>query len=151
MRESRRRLSFVVALSIGLLIGIGARTAGAQPAPDATTSAAAPDVSVRVTGDARSAAMLPLYATFVALQGFDLQSTASALRRGGTEGNPIMKLSSQMPYLVALKGASTVGVVLTTERIRKRHPVAALLMMAGLNVGYGLIVAHNFSIGGTIH
>jgi hypothetical protein len=37
-------------------------------------------------------------------------------------------------------------VIYLTEKLRKRHPVAAVLVMIGLNSGYAMVAAHNYRI-----
>jgi hypothetical protein len=34
-----------------------------------------------------------------------------------------------------------------TERLRKRHPRAAVLTMVGLNSAYAVVVGHNYAVG----
>jgi hypothetical protein len=151
-RGSRERSLALVVFWSGILLIGGARYSAGQPVTTTAGSASfsrdpgQPAVSLRVSSDATSAALTSMYATFVALQGLDLQSTVSAVRRGGVEGNPVMGLSTASPYLVALKSVSAFGVALTTEKISKEHKVTALIMMVGLNIGYSMIVAHNLSV-----
>ena len=97
----------------------------------------------------RPAALLPLYISFASLQALDLASTTRALDRGAHEANPIVApLTSSTSALIAVKAGSTAAIIYLTERLRKRHPVAAVVLMVGLNAGYASLIAHNYSVGG---
>jgi hypothetical protein len=101
-----------------------------------------------VVAAARPKALLPLYVSFASLQVFDIASTGYALDHGAQEANPVLAgLADSTPALVAVKAGSTAAIIYLTERLRKRHPVAAVLLMVGLNAGYASIVAHNYSVG----
>jgi hypothetical protein len=88
-----------------------------------------------------------LYVSFAALQVLDIDSTMRAVRDGGREANPVIGMMVESTaVLVATKAAATIGVVILTERLRKRHPTAALLVMIGLNSAYGTVAAHNYGV-----
>lgn len=71
----------------------------------------------------------------------------TAIDRGAREANPVVaRLLNSPPALVAVKAGSTVAVVYATERLWKRHRVAAVLLMAGLNAGYAGVIARNYSV-----
>lgn len=46
--------------------------------------------------------------------------------------------------LFAMKAATTVATIAIAERLRRRHPVKAVILMAAVNVGYCAIVAANY-------
>ena len=95
----------------------------------------------------RPAALFPLYVSFASLQALDLASTARALDRGAHEANPIVApLADSTPALIAMKVGTTAAIIYLTERLRKRHPVAAVVLMVGLNAGYASLIAHNYSV-----
>ncbi|MGH9147624.1 MAG: DUF5658 family protein [Vicinamibacterales bacterium] len=97
----------------------------------------------------RPRALLPLYLSFVSLQVLDIASTRRALEGGAREANPIVApLSNSTPALVAMKVGSTAAIIYLTERLRKRHPVTAVVLMVGLNAAYAGVVAHNYSVRG---
>jgi Domain of unknown function (DUF5658) len=97
----------------------------------------------------RPAALFPLYVSFVSLQALDVISTRHALAWGGREANPALRsFAHSTTALVAMKAGSTVAIIYFTERLRKRHPVAAVLLMVGLNAGYAGVAAHNYSVRG---
>jgi hypothetical protein len=119
----------------------------AQPPLDLFVTPEQPATDL-VVAAARPKALLPLYVSFASLQVLDITSTRYALDHGAHEANPILSgLAGSTPALVAVKAGSTAAIIYLTERLRKRHPVAAVLLMVGLNAGYATIVAHNYSVG----
>jgi hypothetical protein len=94
----------------------------------------------------RRPAVLPaLYVSFALLQGLDAHSTLSAVSAGGREVNPAVKgLVAQPSSFVAAKIAATAGTLFLTERLWRKHRVAAVALMVAVNVTYGAIVAHNY-------
>ena len=104
-------------------------------------------LGVATPSSKRPAALIPLYASFASLQVFDVSSTLRAIERGAYEANPVVApLVNSTPALAAMKAGSTVAVIYLTERLRKRHRIAAVLLMAGLNAGYVGVVTHNYSV-----
>lgn len=96
----------------------------------------------------RPAALMPLYASFIALQGMDVHSTTSGLSRGAAEANPFMKDVAGNPgALFAVKAASTAGLIYGVEKLRKKNRAAAIAVMIGLNVGMAYVVQHNYRVG----
>jgi hypothetical protein len=94
----------------------------------------------------RPPALVPLYLSFSALQVLDIASTHHALDRGGREANPVVaSVIDSTPATIAVKAGSTAAIIYLAERLRKRHPVAAVVLMVGLNAGYAGLVAHNYS------
>jgi hypothetical protein len=107
------------------------------------------DVTLSVDSDGRPGALVPLYVSFASLQALDVTSMRRAFERGAHEANPVLApLVNSTPALVAVKAGSTAAIMYLTERLRKRHPVAAVLLMVGLNAGYAGVVAHNYPIMG---
>jgi Domain of unknown function (DUF5658) len=100
----------------------------------------------REPGSLRRPAALPaLYASFAVLQGLDAHSTLSAVAAGGREVNPaVRELVARPASFVAAKIAATAGTLYLSERLWKKHRVAAVVLMAAVNVTYGAIVAHNY-------
>jgi hypothetical protein len=95
----------------------------------------------------RPAALLPLYTSFIALQGMDVHSTTRGLNRGAVEANPFMKNVAGNPgALVAVKAASTAGIVYGVERLRKKNRAAAIAVMIGLNAATAYVVQHNYRV-----
>lgn len=99
-------------------------------------------------GGSHVRALAPLYASFLALQALDVHSTLRALNRGARESNPIMAPFTERPAaFVAMKAATAAGVLYMTERVRRRSPWSAILMMAAFNSVYGTVVANNYRLG----
>lgn len=116
----------------------------------ATTIADAPSPAAESprTGGRGSGALAPLYASFVALQALDVHSTMRAVDRGARESNPIMAPFAERPAaFVAMKAATTVGVLYMTERVRRHSPWRAIVMMAAFNSVYATVVANNYRLG----
>jgi hypothetical protein len=100
----------------------------------------------RESGSLRRPAALPaLYASFAVLQGLDAHSTLTAVGAGGREVNPAVRdLVARPASFVAAKIAATAGTLYLSERLWKKNRVAAVVLMAAVNVTYGAIVAHNY-------
>ena len=99
----------------------------------------------------RPVSLVPLYTTLAVLQALDIDSTLKAIRSGaGLEANPVLKPMVGSPAgLLALKAGTTAAVILAAERLRKdHHPVAAVVLMIGVNSTVAMVAAHNYSIGG---
>ena len=93
----------------------------------------------------RPSLLVPLYVSFGTLQALDAHSTLRALQTGAREQNPIVEPFGRNPAaLFALKSATTVGTIVLAEKLRRHHPVKALVMMTAVNVAYAAIVAANY-------
>jgi hypothetical protein len=93
----------------------------------------------------RPAGLAPMYISFVALQILDIHSTLRAPDFGAREANPLVGgLLASPPAFVASKAAMTAGLTYVSEKLRRRHPRAALLMMIGLNSAYAAVVTRNY-------
>lgn len=96
----------------------------------------------------RPTALLPMYVSFGALQGLDYVSTTRAISSGaGREANPMMKpVVGNRAAFLAVKAGATAGTIWISEKMRKKHPVRAVVFMVATNVAMATIVAHNFSV-----
>ena len=94
----------------------------------------------------RPAALLPLYVSFTALQFADVHSTLSARAAGGLEGNPVFTGLRSPAGMVAVKTGLALGTTYAVERLRKRSPRTAVVLMIALNSTYAGIVAHNYAV-----
>ena len=91
--------------------------------------------------------LLPLYASFAALQALDAHSTLRALDAGATEANPLMGGLSRTPAaLLAVKAGIAASTIYLVEKVRSRSRGAAIALMAALNSLYATIVAHNYRV-----
>ncbi|HEX7084760.1 MAG TPA: DUF5658 family protein [Vicinamibacterales bacterium] len=116
-------------------------------APSQLVPVARPEIREREhTSTGRPAPLVPLYVSFVALQGLDLHSTHAALDRGHTEANPVMApFVRNRGAALAFKAATTGATIFAVERLwKKNHRVAAVVTMVAANAAYALIVSHNY-------
>ena len=123
-----------------------------SPRPAAAQLAVAAPVAIdgqlfRAPEPRRPAALVPMYASLAALQAADFVSTTRALSSGAAyEANPIMRgvVGSPAAFL-AVKAGTTAGTIWIAERLRKKHPVRALVLMASTNALMAAVVAHNMN------
>ena len=97
----------------------------------------------------RPAALIPLYGSFVGLQVFDFDSTRKAITSGaGREANPMLQGVVGSPAtLLAVKAGTTASIIFAGERLRRdHHPVAAVVLMIGVNSAYAIVAAHNYTV-----
>jgi hypothetical protein len=95
----------------------------------------------------RPVALVPLYVSFATLQALDAHSTIRAAQVGGVERNPVVAPLVEKPMaVVALKAATTTGAILLTEKLWRRHRVAAIALMIGVNAAYAGIVTNNYRV-----
>jgi hypothetical protein len=93
------------------------------------------------------AAFATLYTSFGVLQALDAHSTSRALASGATESNALLAGFADRPVLLTgAKMGVTAGTIVMMERLRKRHPKAALITMMVLNSAYAVIVVRNSRI-----
>jgi Domain of unknown function (DUF5658) len=104
------------------------------------------DVEPFEPGPLRRPAALPaLYVSFAVLQALDAHSTLTGVSAGGREVNPaIAGLVDQPVSFVGAKVAATAGTLFLTERLWKKHRLAAVVLMVAVNATYAAIVAHNY-------
>lgn len=104
-------------------------------------------VGIRTSAE-RPSSLIPLYASLGVLQGLDIHSTRRGLSAGGREANPVMDSVVGNPTaFIAIKAASTVGVVWAAERLwRKEHRKTAVVLTALTNIGLAAVVAHNYRV-----
>jgi hypothetical protein len=140
---------------VSLTMAVEGRTVPTEepPAPAfhefTTESADPPEVSVPPAASQappdRPAVLGPMYISFTALQILDVHSTLRAPDFGAREANPLVGgLLASPPAFVATKAAVTAGLIYVSEKLRRRHPRAAVLMMIGLNSAYFAIVTRNY-------
>ena len=89
-----------------------------------------------------------MYVTFAGLQALDIQSTYRALRNpAAREANPVARavVGNQVAF-AAVKLAATGAFVIASERMWKKHPLAAILFNVAGNSAMAAVVAHNYRI-----
>ena len=94
----------------------------------------------------RSGLLVALFVAHGALQMLDAASTLRAVGSGNArEANPLMQsLVAHPPAFIAVKAGIGAGMIYGIHSFSKRHPRAAILMMAAINGGYIYIVQRNF-------
>lgn len=117
-------------------------------AADAPEAAAAPAIVVPARVEralARPAVLPALYASYAALQAYDVYSTRQALSRGAREANPLMQGVVGNPgAFVALKAGVAAGTILAAERLWKHDKKAAAIgIMIASNVVASMVASKN--------
>ena len=129
LRSFRNRARVFVLLAIALWL-IPARVFAQEPGAPA--------------GD--RAIFTSLYTSFAALQVLDAHSTVRAVNGGAREMNPLVGgMATNTGALLATKAGAAATTIYLTEKVRKRSKVGALLLMAGINSAYAVIVARNYA------
>jgi len=99
------------------------------------------------TGARRPIGLPALYASFVALQSFDIYSTNKAIANGAHEANPMMKSVVGNPALFyGVKAVATVAPMLAAERMWKTNKARAVAIMLMSNGVMAAVAAHNASV-----
>ena len=90
-------------------------------------------------------AILPaLYASYAALQAYDVYSTKSALARGGSELNPLMQGAvKHSGTFVAVKLTAAAAGIIAAERMWKTNKVGAIAVMVASNSVAAIVAARN--------
>jgi hypothetical protein len=95
----------------------------------------------------RPAALVPLYVSFAGLNALDVESTYRVLGDGGAEANPVAaRLVHSPAALIAFKAGSAAAAIAVTERLRRRNPKTAVVLMVTFNSMMATIVAHNYAV-----
>ena len=125
-------------------------TFAVMPASAADDSSAAPaasaiSVNTRISQAVRRPAALPaLYASYAALQAFDVYSTKQALGRGAREANPLMQgVVGHTGTFVAVKAAVAMTTIVAAERLWKTNKTAAIAVMVASNSVAAIVAARN--------
>ena len=119
-------------------------------APLAEAAQRLPIELARPRGDGPSGATTlrrGLIVSFAALQVMDAMSTRKALAGGATEANPMMAgLAKNSTALYAVKAGTAAATAFFAERLARKHPRRATILMAVLNTAYVAVVAHNYRV-----
>ena len=97
----------------------------------------------------RRPVVLPtLYAGFAFLEGFDVQSTISALNDHAREANPVMKTIAGQPgpFLAVKVGVTTVSIVAAERLWKQGHRKSSIAMMAAMNIFMAYVAVHNVNV-----
>ena len=130
-------MTHTIAAGAVLSLTMFALPAYAQDAAAASitvTDSAAPGKVVQAIS--RPAALTALYASYTALQAYDVYSTRQALARGARETNPLMQgVVGNTGAFIALKAGVTVATIVAAEKLWKTNKPAAIgLMIVGNSV-----------------
>ena len=111
--------------------------------PAAATAETAPRLAA--TSSSRGV-LVPLYASFAALQALDAHSTLRGIHRGAVEQNPMLRSFANNPAaLFAVKAGVAASTIVIADKMRDRSRAGAIVLMAGLNSLYATVVAHNYA------
>jgi uncharacterized protein DUF5658 len=151
---------------VGTLVGLVLMTSSAFAADDDTATTVTPamaaaaatlvrpdlattiNVAPRIAAPHRPLVLPTLYAGSAFLQGYDAYSTLTALKRGGTEANPLMKGITKSPVaFIGLKTGVTMMSIMAAERMWKDdNRVGAVLTMVASNSFMAMVAAHNAAV-----
>src|SRR5688500_14040779 len=97
-----------------------------------------------VSGLSRPATLTALYASYSALQAYDVYSTRQALARGAREANPLMQgVVGNTGAVIALKAGVTVAAIAAAEKLWKTNKPAAIGVMIAGNSVAAMVAARN--------
>ncbi|HEY0873314.1 MAG TPA: DUF5658 family protein [Vicinamibacterales bacterium] len=104
-------------------------------------------ITARSGADFSTSIRRSMYVSFAALQIMDGISTRKALSGNATEANPMMSgIAKNSAALFAVKAGTAAATTFFAEKIARKNPKAATIMMAVLNTAYVAIVAHNYRV-----
>ena len=143
----------VLSLTVAVLPAVAADSGDTQPAKAEQGVIASNTVwcdnltlgTRRVTAAISRPAVLPaLYASYAALQAFDVYSTKQALARGAREANPLMQsVVGNTGAFVAMKVGVGVATIVAAERLWKTNKAAASGVMIAGNSVAAMVAARN--------
>jgi hypothetical protein len=92
--------------------------------------------------------LTPMHIATVTMQMLDAHSTYSAIHDARiVEANPLMRSLAEKPAtLLAVKAGVAAAIVYSTEKLAKRHRVAAFVSALAVNSAYAMLVARNYSV-----
>ena len=93
---------------------------------------------------ARPIALSALYASYGALQAYDVYSTRQALARGAREANPLMQgVVGNTGAFVAMKAGVAIATITAAEKLWKTNKPAAIGVMIAGNSVAAMVAARN--------
>ena len=136
-----RTIAAAAALSL-TLFALPAYAEEAAPAPITVTGMVAPVKMAQALS--RPAALTALYASYSALQAYDVYSTRQALARGAREANPLMQgVVGNTGAFVAMKAGVAVATIAAAEKLWKTNKPAAIGVMIAGNSVAAIVAARN--------
>jgi hypothetical protein len=95
-------------------------------------------------GISRPAVLTTLYASYGALQAYDVYSTRHALALGAQEANPVMqRVVGNTGAFVAMKASVAVATIAAAEKLWKTNKPAAIGVMIAGNSVAAIVAARN--------
>ena len=129
----------ITRLALAALLGLS--LSGAAPAAAAEKEELKLDYAPKVD---RPAILPALYATFGAMQAWDIYSTRSAIQAGAREANPTAAaFAGNAGSMLGLKAATTASTIFFAERMWKKNKVGAVVMMVAINGATAAVSMHN--------
>jgi hypothetical protein len=124
---------------------VAAAALAAQPAVAEEAPEAPRPLSLR---QERPQWLTPMHVATVTMQVLDAHSTYRAIHDAHiVEANPLMRSMAEKPAtLVAVKAGVAAAIVYSTEKLARRHRVAAFVSALAVNSAYAMLVAHNYSL-----
>jgi len=118
----------------------------AAPTPLAAPAPSSPDTAeIGRARERRPDPLVPMYASFCALQVLDIHSTWRAVDRGAVEANPVLRgVVGNQVGLVALKAAGTAGLMYASEKMWKKNRTASIIFMVAANSAMAWVVQNNY-------
>ena len=131
----------IAAAILGLTLFALPAYAQSEPVTPITVTDIAAPVSQAIS---RPAVLTGLYASYAALQAYDVYSTRQALARGAREANPLMQsVAGNTSTFVAIKVGVGAATIIAAERLWKTNKAAAIgAMIAGKSVA-AIVAARN--------
>jgi len=129
------------------ILGLTMSVLPAAAADESSVAAAAPAIvvptRVRVSESLSRPRVLPaLYASYAALQVYDVYATRQGLASGAREANPVMRqVVGNQGAFWALKASATVGTIVAAERLWKQDKKAAAIAVLVASNGVAAFVA----------
>ena len=135
----------ITTAAVILSLALSAAPAAAAEETTAGPASANMVVPARISQALARPAVLPaLYASYAALQVYDVYSTKRALALGGREINPLMQgVVGHSSAFVAVKAAAVVGTIVIAERLWKTNKAAAIAVMVLSNSVAAVVAAKN--------
>jgi hypothetical protein len=99
----------------------------------------------------RPAWVIPMHVATAMMQGLDAHSTFTAFDAGAVEGNPLAAgFAEHRPAFAAFKMGVAAGMIYATEKMSRRHPVAAFITATAINSAYAYVAMHNYRVARTM-
>lgn len=133
-----------IAAAVTLSLTLSALPAYADEADRAPITAGATSAPASVSKGSRPAALTALYASYGALQAYDVYSTRQALALGAKEANPLMQgVVHNTGAFMAVKASVGIATIAVAERLWKTNKPAAIGMMIAGNSVAAMVAARN--------